>query len=585
MKKITLVFYLFFLPLSSVLAQGFCGNDHLTEWYKRKYPDFESKMASEKQQWLQYNRAKDWAKIIISGTDTSYEVPVVVHIIHAGDAIGSQYNPTNTAIDSLLNYINRTWAATWSTYVDTLSGGTYMPIKFVLAKRDPNCNPTTGINRVDASSISGYNTNGICPFGLVSGPSDAEIKNLSIWPARDYLNLWLVTEIEGGRLGGYAPWPWYVAADIIDGVVFSSEFARSSITGYYHYTIPHELGHSFGLYHTFQDGCDATGSCLTEGDQLCDTEPHNYTGGACDMGKTNSCTGKLFEEVAHNFMNYTTCPNRFTKDQRKRVLYTLNNYRMGLVNSLGATVPDPLFVSPKLACIPSIINPSNTRNAGPCKIQFADMITSSSGYNSDGNTSYIDRTCIQQAAKLIKGNTYSLKINTVSVPQSVRAWIDYDNDGVFQTTELVFSHDGTTAEEIHSGSVTVPVSSVVTKTNLRMRIMADYLAAPTACTNVQYGQTEDYTVYIESSASISANHPAENTVRIFPNPASDQIQIAASVPTIINLYSMDGRKIQGHSNVAQIDISNLEVGLYLLEVRDLNDGSILTVQKFLKENK
>lgn len=579
MKKVLIVLFCSVSVIQAHAQQQMCANDKLLQQIFMHKPDAPAIKARQQADWVKYNEALALSKMIVTGKDTSYEVPVVVHVIHTGDAVGSVLNPSDATITALVDYINKSWAATWPAYKDTFSGGTRIPIKFVLAKRSPGCGPTNGINRVDGTVLKDYDLYGICPFGTEPGPSDAEVKQLSMWPARDYYNIWLVNKIENGLAGGYAPWPWFDDADLLDGAVIMAQYAAPGPGGDYYEAAPHELGHSFGLYHTFHDGC-STGSCLTTGDELCDTEPHDFVTRSCDAGKLNSCTGAVFNGVEHNIMNYTSCPDRFTKDQRKRVLFTLNGYRMGLVNSLGATVPDPVFIAPKAACIPTIVNALNTENAGPCKISFSNIVTSSSGYNDDGNVAYLDRTCIQQRAMLVKGLTYQLSVSTSNVPQSVKAFIDYNNDGNFQDTEMVYSHIGTLAEEVHTGAVKIPMAGVVGNANLRMRVVADYIGVPGACTPLLNGQAEDYTVFVNVPTAVGET-TAGADFRLYPNPAVDKVMIDAPAAAQVKLFSMEGKLLQDHAFVTEMDISALAAGMYFVQAYTA-DGTFIGAHKLVK---
>src|SRR5882672_3939930 len=74
-----------------------------------------------------------------------YTIPVVVHIVHTGGAIGSIYNPTDAQIQGAIDYLNAVYNGT---YPGTQGVGD-LGIQFVLAKRDQNCNPTNGITRTD----------------------------------------------------------------------------------------------------------------------------------------------------------------------------------------------------------------------------------------------------------------------------------------------------------------------------------------------------------------------------------------------------------------------------------------------------
>ncbi|MDF1675817.1 MAG: PKD domain-containing protein [Vicingaceae bacterium] len=117
-----------------------------------------------------------------------------------------------------------------------------------------------------------------------------------------------------------------------------------------------------------------------------------------------------------------------------------------------------------------------------------------SNSSTDGAAGYSDFTCYQTT--VFEGASYTLSIgSSAQSTQNYAAWIDFNNDGVFNnTTERVFT---ATSQMNTSGSVSIP-SGAVLNTPLRMRISADYdfSAAPTPCANLDFGQAEDYTVII-----------------------------------------------------------------------------------------
>ena len=117
-----------------------------------------------------------------------------------------------------------------------------------------------------------------------------------------------------------------------------------------------------------------------------------------------------------------------------------------------------------------------------------------SNSSTDGAAGYSDFTCYQTT--VFEGASYTLSIgSSAQSTQNYAAWIDFNNDGVFNnTTERVFT---ATSQMNTSGSVTIP-SGAVLNTPLRMRVSADYdfSAAPTPCANLDFGQAEDYTVII-----------------------------------------------------------------------------------------
>lgn len=55
--------------------------------------------------------------------------------------------------------------------------------------------------------------------------------------------------------------------------------------------------------------------------------------------------------------------------------------------------------------------------------------------------------------------------------------------------------------------------------------------------------------------------------RIYPNPATDVISIAGvDENTQVSIFDLNGRKLQQRQNTQQIDVSNLQSGIYLVEI-------------------
>ena len=84
------------------------------------------------------------------------------------------------------------------------------------------------------------------------------------------------------------------------------------------------------------------------------------------------------------------------------------------------------------------------------------------------------------------------------------------------------------------------------------------------CTKVRSVNTQSITTGIGAiAASVSS-------FEIFPNPASSQLFIKASnfIPTIVNIYDVNGRLVSEKTYSNQLDISNLASGVYMLEAKN-----------------
>lgn len=488
---------------STASAQSLCGFDHKHQQKILQNSGYAQSVQQMKAQWNQWTQLSQNALIINTPNGPVYEIPVVIHVIHTGGAVGSSYNPSAAQLTGMIDYLNKSYEATWASYPNTGNGGTFIPLRFTLAKRDPNCNATTGIVRVDGSGVAEYAADGV-ELSTTDGADEVDVKALSRWPNTEYYNVWVVNKIDGqdGITGsgpftaGYAYFPG--AGPDIDGtVMLASQSAAGEIT------LPHEVGHAFGLYHTFEGDagggtCPSNGNCNTDGDEICDTEPHKRSVFNCPADP-NPCTGTSFNFVQHNFMDYSSCQDRFTPGQRDRVIFNLLNERAGLISSLGGIAPDP---GPATACVPTNGNPGN--NAGPREIVFNDLNVSSGGYTGDGNAVYLNKTCLQRA-NVVAGTSYTLSVRTSGGAQKVRVYIDYNNDGDFTDAgELIYSHDGTTFTEVHSTSYAIPTTGINTCTPLRMRVVAVPVATAVIdpCGSLT-GQAEDYSVMIRPAAAAS----------------------------------------------------------------------------------
>jgi hypothetical protein len=349
----------------SVFSQDrVCGFDHI---HKRlvQNQDYRKSILENEQKVQQYLRRSS------KTAATVYTIPVVVHVIHKGEAVGVGTNISDAQIQSAITAMTQHYRGILGTSVDA-------EIEFELANLDPNCNPTSGIERINGTSVAGYSAN-----GLVTGGSGNEVavKSLSRWSNNNYYNIWVVSEINnnGGGAGiqGFAYFPGAPAE--IDGAVMlynAFGYDPTLTLGYnlksytnLNTTATHELGHAFGLFHTFEgddtngddvvDACPANGDCSLDGDMVCDTDPHQRTPSTCPSPATaNPCNGGLpLGTIINNYMDYSSeaCQDRFTTGQVERMRAYLEILRPGLITSLAKEDPYPYgtYADPAPACIPA----------------------------------------------------------------------------------------------------------------------------------------------------------------------------------------------------------------------------------------
>ncbi len=292
-----------------------------------------------------------------------YTIPIVVHVIHTGEAIGSGTNISDEQVQSAIDALNEDFRKELGT--NGFGNGVDVEFEFCLAIRDPQGNATNGINRVNGSSVPNYANEGI-GIGQGSGASESAVKSLSHWPASDYYNIWIVNEIEdndgGAGIQGFAYFP---NGTLVDGTVilfnaFGTVGNLKSYTSLNRVTT-HEIGHAFSLYHTFQGGTCTESNCATQGDRVCDTPP-TVLSSSCN---NPACSGT---QMVDNYMDYTseTCQNMFTQGQKDRMRASLETQRASLLNSL-ACVP--------VTSVDASTNSINSPAGSLCATTFEPEIT------------------------------------------------------------------------------------------------------------------------------------------------------------------------------------------------------------------
>lgn len=290
---------------------------------------------------------------------TVYTIPIVVHVMHEGEPVGTGTNISDAQIFSCIDALIRDFRRNGDDGGIAQSGplGIDAEIEFCFAKKDPMGNPTSGITRHDMSGNQGYLDSGVY-HNAATWRSDASMKAMVQWDPLNYLNVWVVNKIKNlkkahdpgysGGVQGYATFPTGMS-NPNDGAVMLYSCTGNDPDGTLGYNLwnatndnrvfTHEIGHYLNLYHTFQGGsCAAETDCNTEGDECCDTPPTTTgTGNNC---LSPQCSGA---ENKENYMQYQNgnCASDFTPDQvaRMRALFVPGGDREDLVNNTNCLSP------------------------------------------------------------------------------------------------------------------------------------------------------------------------------------------------------------------------------------------------------
>lgn len=259
------------------------------------------------------------------------KIPVVVHVIHNGDAVGSGENILDGQVLSQITVFNQDYRKLTGT--PGFGAGVDTTIEFCMAQVDPSGNPTNGIDRRNLG-IASFNSTAV-----------ETAKANTIWDPTKYLNMW--TFRFTGDLStvlGYAQFPTGSGLDGMptedcitgeastDGVVCSFNtwgsrtiFPTGSYAGTQYdkgRTMTHEVGHMFGLRHTWGDGdCTVDDFCVDTPNCSGDYYAGVGTGG-CIAPTQCGVTRQI-----QNYMDYSddSCMNIFTQNQKDRMLAVLMN--------------------------------------------------------------------------------------------------------------------------------------------------------------------------------------------------------------------------------------------------------------------
>jgi PKD repeat protein len=280
-------------------------------------------------------------------------VPVVIHIIHTG---GSN-NISDAQVEDAIRVINEDYSKTNRDTADILPA--FQPIaanigfQMRLAKKDPNGNCTTGITRT-------YSADG--------NIGDDRVKDLIKWDQDKYLNIWVCTNANGA--GGYAYLP--CSGGNVDGIVIRNaqfgSIGTSCGANLCIRSLTHEIGHYFGLPHTW-GGSNTPGlasNCSID-DGIADTPNTIGSQGGCAapygtgtvLTSFNPC-GPLAN--VQNYMDYSSCTNMFTLGQRAVMRASLQLSCRSVLTStanLLATGTNDGYVAPN--CAPVVAFESSSR--------------------------------------------------------------------------------------------------------------------------------------------------------------------------------------------------------------------------------
>jgi PKD repeat protein len=284
MKKIiTTAITLLFIGHEAIHAQNIqpCNTYHMQEYYAKTIPGYAEKLQAITQQteadFLSHLNGLSTQKTSSLSPSYTFTIPVVFHILHTN----GPENISDAACAAALAQVNSDYARLGSdtNTIDPLFKPLYLNSKmhFQLAQKDPNGNCTSGV-------IHHYDPNTIWD----QDNALYHYKYTGSWIPSKYLNIYIVKGITGSGIApgttvvGYTHLPGTAPSTGSDAIVYTYSF----LGGLDARSLSHEIGHWFGLSHTFGGSNNAGVNC--DNDDIYDTP--RTTGFFSTCPKVNNLT-------------------------------------------------------------------------------------------------------------------------------------------------------------------------------------------------------------------------------------------------------------------------------------------------------
>jgi len=462
-----------------------------------------------------------------------YDIPVVIHIIHDGDALGTGENITDAQALSQVQVMNEDFRRLMGTPggANTTGLAEDVEINFCIAQQDESGNLTNGVVR---HVIAPYSNNVADPAGQPDWETRADTETMKAatqWDPTKYLNMWTIRPgglpiANGGQQGllGYAQFPDNSGlaginanggAANTDGVVAAFD-AMGTIaeddgtfimnpTYNLGRTMTHEVGHWLGLRHIWGDGdCTADDFCA-------DTPNAGASNGGCPV--IDTCPGSPGNDQVQNYMDYTNdaCMDTFTQDQKDRMVtvMTVSPRRMEL-NSSNACNPAAPTVNVTSAV------PLNLNEGSDCSYQeftFDFSITSAGSASATAS--------LVAAGTATSGGDYELLNNSITFATGATAptgsnivTLRVYNDSFVEGDEtLTLSINVSTSGDAVANTTSFPINILddditITETTPIDIVSEDFEASPTGWTVMD--EDGDGNNWVTGPATTGATHLSSN---------------------------------------------------------------------------
>lgn len=204
----------------------------------------------------------------------------------------------------------------------------------------------------------------------------------------------------------------------------------------------------------------------------------------------------------------------------------------------------------------------------------------------DGTNSFALETGTSYAFTLTPG------FDGEGLPEYTRIWLDANQNGTFETGELVFDQGSASIGAV-SNSLTVPVTAAIGSTRMRVQLAyqgTGQTTLPNVCGDFTWGEVEDYCVTIseggQDTTGVGLEQLTADDLSVFPNPSTDIVSFSwkkQQIPAVISIVDLVGKEMHTtplDSETTKINVSGFATGTYLYRITG-ETGRILFTGKLL----